>query len=921
MQKSLQSVLIRPIAALAALLTSAALLAQALAPVRSMEGVTEYQLPNGLQVLLAPNDLQPRTYINLVVKAGSAVEGRGEGGMAHLLEHMVFKGTPTTPDPMRAFTERSLSYNGTTNADRTNYFASMSPNPAHVQWYLGWLADAMSNSTIRKADLDSEMTVVRNEFERASSSVGRAVYEARMALTFPNHGYGRPTIGNLSDIENVPIERLQAFYKTWYRPDNMTLVVTGRFDAPATLAHVTSVFGALPKPAEPLPINYTREPVQQGVRGASIRRVGGQTMTLIGWRGAPTAHRDDAVLDVLAHALANSASGRFSTAINQTDLGTNVSVNHAAMKDYGVFNVGVQLAGQDKLDAVQTLLLSHTTHLAQKGVTAEELVRAQVFFASRRDSQKNSAESFGSSLAEAAAMGDWRLGFWHADNVANVTIADTQRAASQYLVDDNRVRVSYIPTLAAVRAPEALPTALGEYVAQGSVTAQTRSAGAGAQIKLERFEANAAQLDARTVRAVLPVGARMALIARPAAGDAIQGTLRIMWGNQETLRGQWATSLMGSLLLRGTATRSQQQLEDALNTLQSTMAVQSNVYGLTINFKSTRQHWPAFAALMHDVLRNPSFKEGTFNTWKKQLIATWQAGRDAPETLSATAVNRALFAYDPQDARYQPSNEEAIVLMNALTLSELKAFWAQFVGASVAQFAAVGALDAPQLQQDVSKLLGDWPTLGGASAVQRLASPLSNYAAQRRMIATPDKPSATYRKVHTLAADPLSRSGMALQLANAIIGVSSSSRIYTRLRKEAGLTYGTNSRLDGNEVDQVALFTIQGTVAPHNSARFETALNEVMQEIQTSGLTQAELSLAKQIAAERTQAGRDNDVTVAAILANNEYRSRNAEQRDFAYGDRLSEMLQSITLDELNAAAKRLVTPSNAVVVLTGDFK
>ncbi len=909
----------RLLTVISALIASAALVAQT--PIRQMEGVSEYQLGNGLQVLLAPNDLQPRTYINLVVKAGSAVEGFGEGGMAHLLEHMVFKGTPTTKDPKRAFTERSLSFNGTTNHDRTNYFASMSPNAANVNWYLGWLADAMNNSFIAKADLDAEMTVVRNEFERAGNSAGRAVYEARMALTFPNHGYGRPTIGNLSDIENVPIARLQAFYKTWYRPDNMVLVVTGRFDATATLAHINAVFGAMPSPTAPLPVVYTREPAQQGMRGASIHRVGGQPISLIGWRGAPVSHRDDAVLDVLAHALANSATGRFTTAVNAQNLGTNVNASHAAMKDYGLFNVSLQAADASKLNAIQSLLLAQVATLAQSGVTAQELARAKQFYDTRSDTLKNSADSYGSSLAEAAAGGDWRLGFWHRDQMAAVTVEDTQRVASQYLVESNRVRVSYIPQPTTVRAPEALPAVLGDYIAQPSALALARSASASAAPPLERFEAVAAQLDARTVRATLPVGTRMAMIARPAVGDAIQGTLRLHWGNVDSMRGKWAASLMGSLLLRGTVTRSQAQLEDALNALQSTVIIQSNVTGLTLNFKTTREHWPAFALLLQDILRTPGFKETSFNTWKKQLIASWLAGRDAPETLAATAMNRALYSYDAADPRYMPSNEEAIALMNALTLDEVKSFWASFAGAGVSEFGAAGALDAAQMQADMGKLLGDWPSNPGATAYQRMPYPLPNYTSKREVITTIDKPNAGYRATHLMAAQPLSREGMALQVANDIIGVSTSSRIYTRLRKEEGLTYGTSSSVSSNEDDGVMGFHVQGTYAPQNRAKFEAALADTFNEIQTQGLNIAELASVKRIAIERSQAGRDNDATLAAVLASNEYRSRSGSLRNFAFGDELNAIRQSLTLAEVNAAAKKLVSTGKSVVVLTGDFK
>ena len=214
-------------------------------PLREVEGIAEYRLANGLQVLLAPDASKPTTTVNLTYRVGSKHENYGETGMAHLLEHLIFKGTPKHPNVWAEFAKRGLQANGTTWFDRTNYFASFSANPETLKWYLGWQADAMVNSFIAKKDLDTEMTVVRNEMEMGENSPSSVTWQRLMATMFQWHNYGKDTIGARADVENVNIQRLQAFYRLHYQPDNATLIVTGKFDPAQTLAWVQQAFGPL----------------------------------------------------------------------------------------------------------------------------------------------------------------------------------------------------------------------------------------------------------------------------------------------------------------------------------------------------------------------------------------------------------------------------------------------------------------------------------------------------------------------------------------------------------------------------------------------------------------------------------------------------------------------------------------------------
>src|SRR5687767_8453 len=230
--------------------------------VTAVEGITEYTLPNGLRVLLFPDSSRPIITVNITYKVGSRHEDYGETGMAHLLEHLVFKGTPKHPNIPEELTSHGARANGTTWFDRTNYYETFTATDENLKWALELEADRMINSHISRTDLEKEFSVVRNEFERGENNPGSVLYKRMLPAVFQWHNYGHSTIGERSDIEGAPIERLQAFYKNYYQPDNAVLVVAGRIDERETLGMIAETFAKIPKPTRKLRETYTREPVQ-----------------------------------------------------------------------------------------------------------------------------------------------------------------------------------------------------------------------------------------------------------------------------------------------------------------------------------------------------------------------------------------------------------------------------------------------------------------------------------------------------------------------------------------------------------------------------------------------------------------------------------------------------------------------------------
>ncbi|MBC7854277.1 MAG: insulinase family protein, partial [Pirellulaceae bacterium] len=421
--------------------------------VTSVEGITEYSLDNGLRVLIFPDDSRPKVTVSMTVFVGSRHEGYGETGMAHLLEHMVFKGTPKNPLIPKALQDHGAQFNGTTNTDRTNYFETLTATDENLEFAIELEADRLVNSRVLREDLFSEMTVVRNEFERGENSPSSVLGKRMMAAAYEWHNYGKTTIGNRSDIERVPIENLQAFYRKFYQPDNAMVVVAGKLDEKKTLALVQKHFGAIPRPERKLDTTYTEEPEQDGERVVTLRRVGDVPLVGVAWHIPAGPHPDFPALQVLANILDDEPSGRAYKALVQTKKASSVSTFARGQHDPGLFFGNAEVVKDQPLEDVKETLISIVEKVAEEGVTDAEVNRSKGQILKIREMAATNTQQLAIQLSEWAAQGDWRLYFLNRDALEKVTAEDVKSAAAKYFKRSNRTVGLYIPTAQPERVP------------------------------------------------------------------------------------------------------------------------------------------------------------------------------------------------------------------------------------------------------------------------------------------------------------------------------------------------------------------------------------------------------------------------------------------------------------------------------------
>ncbi len=874
--------------------------------VHQLEGVTEYRLANGLQVLLAPDASKPTTTVNVTYRVGSRMENYGETGMAHLLEHLMFKGTPEHRDITAELTRRGMRPNGTTWFDRTNYFETFAASQANLDWALRMEADRMVHSFISRKDLDSEMTVVRNEMESGENDPSGVLMDKVMAAAYQWHNYGKSTIGARTDVENVSIPHLQAFYRKYYQPDNATLVVAGSFDPARTLAFIQDTFGRIPRPKRVLEPTYTLDPVQDGEREVVLRRVGDVQYVEAVYHAVAAASPDSAAFDVLAQVLGDTPSGRLHKALVVPGLATATSADYFNLDEPGVIYFEADVRKDQKLDEVRDVFLKTIEDLRAHPVTPAEVDRAKANLLNGIEVTFNDPERFGIALSTAIANGDWRLFFLTRDRLAKVQAADVQRVADAYLIPSNRTLGLFIPTASPLRAP-ALQRVDAEAQLKGYQGNPHFAAG-------EAFDPSPANIQLRTQWLTLPGGLHAALLPKKTRGGTVHAQINLHFGTAQTLDGKSSIGeVAGSLLDRGAAGLSRQEIQDRFTALKAQVAFGGSATGAVVTLQTVRENLPATLDLVARILRDPQFPESEFKQVKEAELADIEESRSDPQARASNAMGRYFNRHPRGDVRYTSTFDESEQDVKAVTLDQVKAFYKGFYGADHAEVSIVGDFDLQAARKSLEQGLDGWKS---PSPYELVIDGYKAFPAKRIEIDTPDKANAVFlvrEPLDLMDSDP---DAPALLLGNYILGEGFlNSRLATRIRQQEGLSYGVGSYLRLNDKVRNSLFGAYAIYAPQNLAKLQKSFGEVMGQVIRDGVKPEEVQAAQSALLQSRQLSRSQDGTLVSLLNKLMF-----DQRTMDFEADFDRDLAGLDVPAVNRALQRYLDPGHFVEVVAGNF-
>ena len=881
-------------------------LPQGVQKVTSVEGITEYSYPNGLHLLLFPDPSKPKVTVNVTYLVGSRHEGSGEGGMAHLLEHMLFLRTKDGRDVKKELTDHGAQWNGTTSDDRTNYFETINAGDDNLRWAIALEAERMVNIRMEKQLLDTEMTVVRNEFEASENNPFGVLFRRVASTAYTAHNYGRSTIGNRSDIEHVPIEKLDAFYRKFYQPDNAVLVISGQFDETKALAWVAQAFNGIPRPQRKLEPTYTAEPTQDGERQVTLRRIGDNKAIMAAYHTPAAAHPDNAPLEVLATLLGDQPSGRLYKGLVDNKKAVVAAMNHRESHDPGLIEAIAILQVDQSIDDARDTLLKAVEGFASEPPSKDEVERGKARLLKQFDLNLNNSERIGLILSEYAASGDWRLYFYSRDQIKKVTENDVLRVAKTYLKESNRTLGLFIPTKTPDRA---------EIAPAPEVSAVLKDFTGGAAVgQGEAFVPTPANIESRAIRKTIPGGLKLVMLPKKTRGGTVFAQVNLRFGDQASLSGKATiASFTGQILIRGTKNKSRQQIQDEIDRLKARINVGGGATGANANIETVEANLAGSLRLAAEVLREPAFPENELEPMRQLQIAAIESGKSEPTSIASIEFARHLNPFPSDDVRYVGTFDEQVAQAKKVTLEEMRQFYQRFYGASNGEIVVVGQFDPAQVEKLAGELFGNWKSPG---RYERLANPYRKIEPVDRKLETPDKQNALFLAGMRVRMNDEDPDYPAMIVANYILGGSGGSRLFKRVRDKEGLSYGVGSSFGAPTKDDAATFTTNAISNPVNSPKAEASIKDELARTVKDGFTSEEVAAAKKSWLEERTVSRSQDQNLMGTLAGREFWGRTMK-----WDEDLEARVAALTPQQVSEAFRRHIDPAMLTVVKAGDFK
>jgi zinc protease len=907
----------------------------------SVGGITEYDYPNGLRVLLYPDPANPKVTVNMVYLVGSRHEGYGETGMAHLLEHMDFIETTNGRQIKNEIVAHGASWNGTTSFDRTNYYETVPASDDNLKWALGLEADRMIKVKFTKQILDTEMTVVRNEFERGENSPQSILQERVAATAFIWHNYGKSTIGSKEDIEKVPVERLAAFYRKYYQPDNAVLVITGRLDETKTLQFVADTVGKIPRPTRQLDQTYTVEPAQDGERYVELRRVGQNPSLIVAYHAPAAGHPDAAAFAVLTGIMTGGgggrggrggggggAEGRLTKALVDNKLADSASMRFEQLHDPGLVEFSATLNNDQSLDAARKAIYQVIDGIITEPPSRQEVDRVKANLLRNLENALSDAQTLGvNGLTTPISQGDWRLMFLQHDRLEKVTADDLVRVAKTYFKASNRTVGYYIPDAnpdrAVIPATPDLEAAVVNL--KSSVTVKHG----------EAFDPAPSNIEKRVVRSKLANGMKVVILPKQTENSRVTASVELRFGDASSLKGRNAAAqFAGGLLSRGTRNRTPEQIRDELQKLNATVQVSGGggggfgggrggrggfggggggISGATANISAPAENFLAALRIAVEELKEPAYPQKDFDQMMQQRVKALEVVPTEPTQLGAELLNRHLTPWNPGDVLYPAPRQEQLAELKKVTLEEVKRFHDQFYGANYGVFSLVGPVDAAAVQKAAAEMLGNWQT---AMAYKPMVAPFRKAEAINTKIETPDKANAQFEAGVRFQMSETDPDYPAMLLAGYMFGGPITSHISDRIRNREGLSYGANARVAiPTEGDEAML---SGTVSlnPMNGPKVEFSFKDELAKTLKQGFTAAEVAEAKKAYLDSRMIARAQDQSLMASLAAHELQGRT-----MMWDDQVEKRIQALTPAEISETFRKHIDAASLSIVKAGDWK
>ncbi|WP_291068679.1 MULTISPECIES: pitrilysin family protein [unclassified Empedobacter] len=879
--------------------------------VTQVEGIKEYKLPNGLQVLLVSDQSQSNVVVNIVYNVGSKHEGYGEKGMAHLLEHMLFKSTKNLGDIKKMLSDKGGRANGTTYYDRTNYYEVFPSSDENLRWSLEMEADRMINATIKQEDLDKEFSVVRNEFEIGENDPSSVLMERVISAGYLWHNYGKSTIGSKEDIERVKTPQLRKFYEKYYQPDNATLIIAGKFDEKKTMEYVNQYFASIPKPTRVLDEILTVEPAQDGEKFVEVKRAGDSQSVGVMYHVAAYSDKDYAAIDVLNNILTSDPSGYLYKSLVDTHKIASIWAYSPEVRDASFFYIGTEIPKEKNIEQTKNDIRAELDKVATINYTDQDVQRAKASIVKNIENQKNNTINYAIGLTEIVGAGDYRLGFLYRDNIEKVTKEDVKRVAEKYFKANNRTVGTFIPTKDEIRVKPA------ELTNKQITELVSNYKGRAVEKEAKPFEASIKNLKAHYAEGKLNNGLKYGIIDKEIKGEKVILSFNLPVSNEKDLANKGMIGqLTAELLMSGTKNLTKEQIKDQLDALKSSVGFRFGGQNLSVTINTYKNSLDKTMDIVRQIITEPTFPEAELAKSVNEYTTYLDANTNDPQALAFNEISRLTSNYPKSSIFYTASFAETKDDLKKIKQADLVDFYKNILGAQNGVVSIIGTNDKAKVEKLLNDTFGKW---NSKSKYEKAYPTFTATKKEDKLYNIPDKENAAAVGSINFKMNRESADYAAMVMANEMIGSGGflSARIPMRLREKEGISYGAGSyvSIPSDPKNDVSSWGYYAFLNPTKREAVEKALKEEVAKALKDGFTADELktNIVSWKNGRTTSLGTDGTL----LGLSNGYLLNGISFDEF---DNLEKKVDALNVNQVNEVFKKYISLDKLTSVYTGTF-
>ena len=818
---------------------------------KSEQNIEEYKLDNGLRVILAPNDKENKVFMNTIYLTGALNDPQGKGGMAHLLEHLAFKGTENVKGEefQRRLDQYSLMSNASTDYYSTKYTSVIRPEKTAIDEMIYLEAERMDKLVLQEKFVPSEINIVEREREVRLDQPFSVLMDQIWKSAYGNQYLGRLPIGDLKELKSIKMDELNKFYRTWYAPNNAVMVIAGKFDKKQVLDTVEKNFNSIAARTVPKQVNVPvldSSKIQE--RAFEVKKGSDFGKYNIYLNGKNQQIQTALALSPFLFTM--QPSGHLYKDVVETGTATQVQSTTWLTQDFNLVFMGAVYAPNHDAQKVGSALMQGIEK--KHSFNEVELNRVKNLIKNSQKSMMTSASAVGGMLSDyvVSSNGDWTQYFKDQAEVQNLKVNDVNQIINQFLIAEHRISGDIKPT------PEDQKKALE--LQKGAETAKTLDQQDTKAEPLKDpsvYKAEVAQnltmsqqyvekIDQKIQTGTLKNGMQYALFPTSTRDDKTYASIALNFGTAESLKDQAEViGFMSYLLLRASEQYSLQDIADKSIDAGGRASASAVDNGISIQISAKNEKFEEFFKFIIDVMNNPKFEQTQFDLIKSQTLSSLNRSYTEPETVASLTIARIVEKYQPGDLRYHFEPELAKKQVTSITNDNVKSLYKQYFTTQNGQISVTGDFNAKSLLKYLNKSLGQSKT---TQPYQRLSSEYFEYPAQKVHALAEQRQFGNYQALITLPVGNRHPDAEALLVLSNILGESQlSSRLAMELREKNALVYSFGSNMTLSSFQNTGALGISADYTAGKSAQVSQGVHKVLNELLQNGVTEQELEAAK----------------------------------------------------------------------------